>query len=249
MDINDAWKSTCKAILGDEIGDLEQYAGYLSRYVGHLDTRKSSISGRTVSIDAKYLDRGARILSHDEMEEYGKKTASIKLDINEIKDIDSILGAVGEKAYYAGNIISGKSAEIHGSTRCTDSIFVYNSYDIYAGKYVAYSSGVRFGEYMFGSSFVGDSRFLIGGYESTENTRCFDSIRDWACSDCYFSVDCHGCSNIMFSFNLRNKRNCIGNLELPREKYSELRAKLLEDIRNELRQKKRIASLIDIINE
>jgi hypothetical protein len=52
----------------------------------------------------------------------------------------------------------------------------------------------------------------------------------------------------MFSFNLKNKRNCIGNLELPKEKYLQIKAKLLEEMRFDLAKNKRLPGLEKIIS-
>jgi hypothetical protein len=62
-------------------------------------------------------------------------------------------------------------------------------------------------------------------------------------SDIYFSHGLSGCLDCMFSFNLKNKRHCIGNLPLPKEKYLSIKAKLLEDMGGELERKKRLPSL------
>jgi hypothetical protein len=49
----------------------------------------------------------------------------------------------------------------------------------------------------------------------------------------------------MFSFNLRSKRHAIGNLELEKSKYFELRKKLVGEIAGHLREKKRFHSIYD----
>ena len=51
----------------------------------------------------------------------------------------------------------------------------------------------------------------------------------------------------MFCFNLRGKRRCIGNLELPREKYDGLKAKLLLEARQMLRERHAVPSIYEIM--
>ena len=51
----------------------------------------------------------------------------------------------------------------------------------------------------------------------------------------------------MFCFHQMNKRNCIGNLELPLDKYQSLKTKLLTDIVDELKKKKRIPSIFELV--
>ena len=48
---------------------------------------------------------------------------------------------------------------------------------------------------------------------------------------------------------MRSKRNVIGNLALPKEKYLTIKSHLLAQIRDILKQKKRAPSLADIVNE
>jgi hypothetical protein len=51
----------------------------------------------------------------------------------------------------------------------------------------------------------------------------------------------------MFSFNMRGKRHLIGNVQLTPEKYAELKAKLTEELANELEKKKRLLNLCEMI--
>jgi hypothetical protein len=62
----------------------------------------------------------------------------------------------------------------------------------------------------------------------------------------YYSFNCISCSNCIFAFNLRSKRNVIGNLELPKDEYARLKKKLVAEMADELRRKKRLFSIADI---
>jgi len=44
----------------------------------------------------------------------------------------------------------------------------------------------------------------------------------------------------MFSFNLRNKQNIVGNVQLTKDQYADLKTKLLTEICEELKAKKRL---------
>jgi hypothetical protein len=52
----------------------------------------------------------------------------------------------------------------------------------------------------------------------------------------------------MFSFNQRHKSYLIGNVQLTKEKYGELKAKLVGEIRDEFKRKKKLPSVIEIIS-
>src|SRR3989339_653116 len=121
--INDAWKATSKILLGEEIGEMGDYKEYLMKYVNPKKRGKSDISGKE-TITTEEILNGTKIMSNDEIGIYHKKTDDIKLGINDIKDIDSIVEALKEKFYYTGNIVLGNSNNIEKTTRCKSSSFV-----------------------------------------------------------------------------------------------------------------------------
>ncbi|MFA5077382.1 MAG: hypothetical protein WC488_03065 [Candidatus Micrarchaeia archaeon] len=250
MDINEAWKSTCKIIFGEEIGDLERYRNYLTLHIETVSHGSSVLSGKPVTLSGNEICASAKFISNDELVKYKSRTESTVLDINDTKDMDSLLGALAEKFYYAGNIVLGNSHEVHNSNRCIDATEVYESRDVYEGsRYIAFSDNIRKCGHCFGVTLTGESQFMIKAYGSLKNTRCMEVLRTHNSSDCYYAANLQGCSNCMFSFNLRNKSYAIGNLELPKEKYSELKRKLLQEIKETLKSKKSVPSVVSIIKE
>ncbi len=247
MEINRAWKSTCKVLLGADIGDIGQYEAYLLKYLEPSTERKSEISGRKVTLFSQGYCPGAKFISNDERDEYDRILRGQKLDVNDIKDIDSVVAALGEKFYYAGNIITGNSRGIEDSDACSNSFYVYKSSEIYDSKYVAYSDAMRYGEYVFGSNWIGETKFAIKTYETFQVTRCMEAARISTSLDCYYVAGMEGCNSCMFSFNQRNKRYMIGNNELGREDYARLHGKLLAEIRDTLERKKTVPTIVDIV--
>jgi hypothetical protein len=69
------------------------------------------------------------------------------------------------------------------------------------------------------------------------------------CSDCYYSHNLSNCQDCLFSFNLKNARNCIGNLQLSPEKYKAKKEELLSQLVDELKSKKSIPSLVEIVGK
>ena len=129
-----------------------------------------------------------------------------------------------------------------------DSQYVTNSSNIVESRYVVSSCLYRQGSrYIFGSTFGGASEFLIRGNLVYESKRVFESQLIMQSGDAYLSHDCIGCDNIMFCFFQRNKRNCIGNLELPNNKYAELKNKLLKEIVEELEKLKKFSTLFSMV--
>ncbi len=248
MDLNTAWKSTCKVLLGDEIGGLDEYGGYLSRYVKLPASGKSSISGKEIAI-GENVDGSAKLISNDEMAEFEKKIGSKPLNINEIKDMDSAITALGEKFYYSGNIQLGKCAGITRSNKCIDSFFVDKSEYVYRGKYVSHSIMLRDSEYVFGTVSAAEIKFGIRHFETWRSVRMMEAFRTYTSSDCHFVANVESCQNCLFSFNLRNQANCIGNLKLEKGKFDSLREKLMGEVLEVLEAKKTIPSIVDIVGD
>jgi hypothetical protein len=241
-----AWKSTTKVLLGTEIDDLMAYEDYLKRYTDPIEKRKSAISGREVMISSNRVPKTAPVIGHDEAVEYLKRT-STSFNINDIKDIDSLLSATKEKAYYSGNVLLGNSIDSKLCHRCVNLSYSYACQDVRDGKYVAFTTSIRCPEYSFGCCFGGDVKFCIKILDPYMTTRCLELFHCNVATDCYYSASLEDSSNCMFSFNQKNKHYLIGNVQLPKDRYAQLKSKLTAEIADELRSKKKLPSIIDVI--
>ncbi|MFH0817141.1 MAG: hypothetical protein V1909_00730, partial [Candidatus Micrarchaeota archaeon] len=135
-ELNKHWKSVCSALLGDEVGELSDYSKWLYEGNGPRSMGKTASGRDVVFADQKY-PASAPKLSLDEVD-FDKKYAP--LDINEIKDIDSIFGAISDRVAYTGNIALGNSKFVDDSTTITECFYVYHSERVAFSKYVAYCS-------------------------------------------------------------------------------------------------------------
>lgn len=248
MDIDGAWGKTCKALLGDEIGELGRYRNYLAKYADSMEEKKSALSGKQVMVSSGEVCEGAKFISNDECAEY-LSGARFALDVNEMKDADSVFGAVAGRLYYSGNLVLGNSEKVERSNRCINTFFVSESTSVYDSKYVAFSSSVRYGEYVFGSNWIGETQFAIRAFDTYKDVRHFETLRTGTSSDCYYTANLEGCSNCMFSFNLRNRSYMIGNVQLSREEYAKRKEKLLEDVRGIMAAKKSVPGIVEMIRD
>ena len=245
--LNNAWKNTCRAVLGEEIGELKDYEEWLSEYIPQTRIEKSAISGKPVTLAIPDYGKNAGFISSDEIQ-VGKSFEP--LNINEIKDIDSIVEAVQERILYAGNVILGNSASVEKSSNVIDSRYVYNCSSITSdSKYIAYCDSTREAEYEFGCYSCGGSSHAIKCTEGFTVKRGFESHGAHLTSDAYYSHSVESCSGTIFCFGSMNKRNAIGNLELSMDKYQEIKKKLLSEIVDIIKKEKRIFSLLEIIEK
>lgn len=243
MDVNEAFQSTFKIIFGECNVEMDELKEYLWKYHWPLDKRTSSISGKDTFLSDWRYCKDAKVISQDEID-FKKKFEP--LNVNEMKDIDSIIEALKDRIYYTGNKIFGTSQLIKNSDNCVDSYDVYNSHNVYACRQVGYCTYARDGcVCVFGTAYFRRSKYLIRCVLADMLTRCFETHSSLNSSDLFFCHSCFGCNHAMFSFNIRSKRYCIGNLELPKDKYSSIRKKLIDESREYIEKNKTFYSILD----
>ncbi|MDD2655350.1 MAG: hypothetical protein PHQ80_01640 [Candidatus ainarchaeum sp.] len=243
--LNKAWKSTCRILLGAEIGDMKEYEPWLLSGADAPKRFKSSISGKDVYVGIGSYKEDGKFIGMDEID-FSRKFEP--LGINQVKDIDSIVGALKERFLYTGNIILGNSNFVEKGANIMDSSYIYNATDLLDSKYIAHLSIAPESEYCFGSNGAGSSKHCIRVYETYDCNRCLEIWNSRSCADGYFTYNCDGCNETFFTFNSYGKKYAIGNLELPRDKYLQLKKKLLAEIREQLISGKRLDSLMDIVS-
>jgi hypothetical protein len=246
LQLDKAWRSTCKAVFGQEIGALSDYSEWLSEYVPKPRVEESHLSRKPVTLAENDYCQSARFSRFDEVDFFRKFPS---LSINEIKDIDSLAQAVAERALYTGYIILGSSRFVENSSSVIDSHFISDSAIVSDSKYISHSNSIRKCEHMFGVLGDTGSSFTIRGLDGHHGSRLFETYTVLLSSDCYYSVRCDNCQDCFFCFGLRSKSHAIGNLALPKEKYISLKAKLLSEIAGKLKKDRKIFSLLEIIEK
>ncbi len=242
MRLEKAWGAACRVILGGEVGQLEDYADWLMDGMEPIYLRRSSLSGNEVAYAVPDYAADAKWASFEEIN--GRKFEP--LSINDVKDIDSVIEAVRERMYYAGNVVLGNSSEVVQSSNVANSNFVLASNFISDSKNIAYSSFVRYSENLFGANNDTTSNFAIRGLDTYGNRRILEGWGTYNCSDTAFTFGCEDCRQAMFSFNIKGKSHVIGNLQLTQDKYAAIRETLLAEMRQELKANRRLPSLAEI---
>ncbi len=244
IELEKAFEQTYTALFGACHQTMDELHDYLLRHQYNLPIYvPSPRTGKPVTLCSPNYSKNKNFISHEEVD-FTKKY--IPLDLNSIKDIDSLITSLGERFEYTGNKVFGNSQHIENSDNCTDSYFVQNSHNIESSKYVAYSAYVRTNcEYIFGCSHMINGKYKLKFFGGVGNSRCFETYLMTQCSDAYFSSYCHSCSDVMFSFNARSKRNCIGNLALEKSKYLQIKKQLLVQMREYLEKHKKFYSIFD----
>ncbi len=245
-ELNNQWKATCRIVFGSEVGELEDYREWLIELNNPRFVKNCSKSKKETVFTSSEFPKNGKFISMEEVD-FNKKFEP--LNINQIKDIDSILEAIEERVYYCGNIILGNSKFVEKSSNVQNSFFVYDSVKINDCKNIAYSQYLRLCENIFGTNEGGESKFCIRCSILFKNMRSFELWKSTNCSDCYYSFGLDSCSEAFFSFNLVGKRYAIGNLEIPKDKYTTIKKKLLEELVEKLEKNKRLDSLVELTSK
>ncbi|MFA6214754.1 MAG: hypothetical protein WC717_05765, partial [Candidatus Micrarchaeia archaeon] len=242
--LDSSWRSACRIVLGREIGPLAKYRGWLGENLPGKARRKSHVSGNGVSVAFDAFPPKARFVSSDELQ----LNKGYGVSINDMKDIDSLLSALSEECEYAGNRHLGNSAFVEASDIVLDSQYVRNSSNVEESQYVDSSFMVRKGsKYIFGCGALGDGEFLIRVTDAYGQKRSFESSMVGFSSDCHFCHNVLGSREMMFCFGQRNKSHCIGNTPLPREKYLEIKRKILSEVAERLEKEGSFPALNELV--
>ncbi len=240
--LNNAFSSISKVLFGSEVGELKDYEEWLLEYVKIPLIKKND---KEIILSSSFYSEDSEFVDYNEIN-FMKKFEP--LNINEIKDIDSIVEALKERFIYAGNIVQGKSKFIEKSTNVQDSFYVYSSWNVVDSKYVSYSAKVKESEYAFGTLSDGESSFIMKVIDSHRNKRVFEAFGSYVLQDSYYCSKVWYSHDCMFSFGLLNSSYVIGNLKLSPDKYSRIRNSLIEQMRSELIKNKKILSLMELIS-
>ena len=242
-EFNKKWKTVSKLVLGEEVGELADFEKWLMGTSRAALERKSTISGKSVRFVLPYYSDSAKFASLDEVDLLKKFDP---LDINEIKDLDSIIEAVKERVIYTGSVHLGECKFLSESTDIVSSSYVYKSAQVAYSKWIAYGYNMENCEYLFGCQNTGyGTQFSIKCSGADTQVRCLQNHSTSKCQDCYFSNSLIGAKNCLFSFGLRNAAYCVGNLQLSPEEYARIKKKLLEDVVDDLKRKKTLPELED----
>ncbi|MCX6769624.1 MAG: hypothetical protein NT051_03005 [Candidatus Micrarchaeota archaeon] len=238
------WDSTCRVLFGQEVGQLPEFGKWLSEIGEQLAHRKSSVSGKDVSYAIANYKEGSRWIGFEEID-FTKKAAP--LPEIEGASIEELVAALQDKFYYVGSAVLGNSQSVEKSSGITDCFYMHETGKLTECKYTAYSIIGRLGEDCFGVNGIGESAMCVKCCETFRNRRCFELWQSRSCSDCFYSHNLDDCQECFFCFNAKNLRYAIGNLQLPKEKYLEVKKRLQAEMAALLKKEKRLPSLVDIV--
>lgn len=235
-EIENAFSATSSLLLGAPLTGIRDYSSWLLMHVkGRVIERRSRISGKIVYVSSvPYFQKlGDNVVTHEEGIRLGKErkltlaeAESLTLK-NASRDLSGIKTTSPEIIFDKN--IGTKECTCYGPTQ-----YCFQGTMNWYCKNAAYSYWPKRSENVYGSGMVYGCKFCIKVHSSTNLTRCFEVTDSHSCSDTYFSHNCENLQECMFCFNTKGKRYAIANREVGKEKYMEIKKRILKQVYEEL---------------
>jgi hypothetical protein len=241
-EIEKAFQTVTSILLGKPLEGIRDYGPWLVRHVGgRVVEKKSRLSGQPVFVSTVgfFEALGDNIVTHDEALQLGVERKLTEPEVDSLT-LENASRALSKIKTTTPEIIYGKNI---GTEECTcygPTQHCFQSTFCWFGKNNAYSYWPRTSESCYGCSQVVDCKFCMDCYSSTSLSRCFEVSDSNACSDCYFGHNLENCTECMFCFNTKGKRYAIANREIGREKYMEIKKRVLAQLHSELASTKNL---------
>jgi hypothetical protein len=232
--IDEAWRSTCRIVLGKDIGPLQKYEKFLSERINPVKMVKTAYGNETCTSDMffyKYIPDD-RTVNLEEAEEIAKQHLTFE-DGKEVT-LESVLGAISPIAFFRAEFAEGSNANNIETQIPYTATNTYRVMDATFAKNCAYDTMALNSEAAFGCFRVLYSKFCMKCHGSVGLTNCFEVDCSTNLRDSYFCHDVEGSDNCMFCFNTKSKRYAIGNVEIGRENYLKIKKIVLEEIAGKL---------------
>ncbi len=227
--IEESFGLATKLIFGKSFLPLEKYSEWLRARIPAGKTVKSALGKGTVYLPDYGFFKSIpndKAVSFEESERASSKKA-IKIGDS---SLDSVLPQLKDFAYFVPTFVEGRNIEVANAAVYIDCANVRDSFDPFTTKKSAYNFSVMDSEALFGCYRITKSNFLIHCYNCVKVQRCFEMDSAINCSDSLFCHNVEGLENCMFCFNTKSKKYAIGNLEVGREKYFEVKKAVIDYI-------------------
>ncbi|MEM2137802.1 MAG: hypothetical protein QW568_01825 [Candidatus Anstonellaceae archaeon] len=241
--IESAFGRTMQLLVGRQTGGkIDDYQAWLRRNVRKNEQCSSALSGKPVHRwdYASYFHLPKdRLITYEESQAFGEQVKMSESEASETT-LANAHEKIGRIAFFTSEYVDGTNSNLIEVATSSDTVNAYRCSPIVYSKFCAYSFWPRSTEHAFGCGALLSSEFCINCYHSVKLRRCFemDSCRD--CSDSYFCHNCENVSDCMFCFNAKNLKYAIGNVEVGREKFMQVKKMVLEEIARRLEKERGI---------
>lgn len=237
--IENAFQSTTKLIFGKSLSNFQLYEEWITKRIPKISAYSSYLSSAKTYMPNHYFFPSIpkeKVAAFEDLKKASdQKIPTTALDLP-FKDF---LKEVSKISAFIPDFVEGNNMNISETTVYMDSLNLFRCFDMFWCKSCAYTFSA-FGEGLFGCYRIVNSKFLIHCYNIENVTASFEMDNARNCSNSLF---CHNVENVhesMFCFNTKSKRYAIGNVEVGREKYLEIRNQFMNKLLPELESKKNL---------
>lgn len=236
---------TTKILFGKEFLPLNKYEEWLTRRLPRSKSYHSSLSDKQTHMHDYYFFRkipNNKIAAFEDREVAAEK----RIKLSEEDSLRTVVKKIKDIGYFIPDFVEGRNINVSNTTVYLDCINLDKSFDIFTTKNSAYLFSTLECEGLFGCYRVATAKFCIHCYNVMNLNSCFEVDNAKNCSNSMF---CHNVENIhdsLFCFNVKSKRYAVGNIEVGKEKYLEIKKMLLDQIVPELEKNGKID--MDIYN-
>lgn len=163
-------------------------------------------------------------------DEDAQAASAKKMAAGKDESLSSIAANLKDFAYFVPTYAEGKNINVEDTFSYLDCQNICQGFDPFTSKNSACFFSIMDCDALFGAYRVIGASFSIHIYNSYYVQRCFEMDSAIKCTDCYFCHNVENLDNCMFCFNTKAKRYAIGNVEVGKEKYLQIKAQLLERI-------------------
>jgi hypothetical protein len=238
--LEEAFAATTKILFGKPLQQLDRYSAWLLERIAAIHLAQSAIGSGTAAIPEYsffgYMPK-SRVVSFEQAPTAAQKKISEPADG---VSLAQLLPEIKKIAYFVPTFAEGNNLDVTGTACYLDCVNVKKSFDPFDTKHSACVFQTLHAENIFGCYYNINVTFSIHCYNCLNVQRCFEMDTAKNCSDSFFCHNVENLDNCMFCFNTKSKRYAIGNVEVSKEKYLQIKSQLLERILPQLEKNRRL---------
>lgn len=246
--MDEAFSLTTKLLFGKPLSPWRKYGKWLSQRVPGGKSVPSCFGHGTAYVPEYGFFKKMpleRVASDEDAQTAAVKTIG---GVSDSISLPSIAASLKDFAYFVPTYAEGKNIGVENAFSCLDCINVCDSFDPWTSKNCSHAFSIMESESLFGAHRIIGSSFSIHIYNAYFVQRCFEMDGAKNCTDSMFCHNVESLDNCMFCFNVKSKRYAIGNVELGKEKYLQIKAQLLEKMLPQLERDGRLSfDIYDIL--
>ncbi len=228
--VEEAFAATTKLLFGKPLAPLSRYSEWIKQRVPPAKAVPSAFGSGTAYVPEYGFFRKVplkNMVPYEEQAEAAKKNIG---NIGGNETVASIAGKLPSFAYFVPGFMEGTNINVQDCSGCIDCRDLKNCYDPFTSKRSAYVHSIMDSDSIFGMFRTIGSSFSLHCYNAYYVQRCFEMDHAKTCADSYFCHNVENLSDCMFCFNVKSKRYAIGNVELGKEKYMQLKSQLVGEM-------------------